>query len=52
MQAGVAHGLLRPGHPADAGQLRDLVLGTGLLDEDETGRAASAGLIVALVHHP
>jgi hypothetical protein len=28
------------------------VLGTGLLDEDETGRAASAGLIVALVHHP
>ena len=41
MQAGVAHGLLCPGHPADAGHLWDLVLGTGLLDEDETGRAAS-----------
>ena len=40
MQAGVAHGLLRPGHPADAGHLWDLVLGTGLLDEDEAGRAA------------
>jgi hypothetical protein len=52
MQAGVAHGLLRPGHPADAGHLWDLVLGTGLLDEDEAGRGASTGRIVPLVHHP
>src|SRR6266516_8994 len=52
MQPGAAHSLLRPGHPSDARQLRDLVLGTGLLDEDETGRAGSTGRIVALAHHP
>jgi hypothetical protein len=28
------------------------VLGTGLLDEDQTGRAGSTGRIVALAHHP
>src|SRR5215467_15029291 len=38
-QAGAAHGLLRPGQPNGARRLRDLMLGAGLLDENETGRA-------------
>src|SRR6516162_6445211 len=38
-QARAAHGLLRPGHPRGTGRLGDLVLGPGLLDEDEAGRA-------------
>src|SRR5690242_13650556 len=52
MRAVAAHGLLCPGHPRDTRQLRDLMLGTRLLDEDETGRAGSPGRIVALAHHP
>ena len=52
MQAGAAHSPLRPGHPSDTGQLRDLVLGTGLLDHDETGRTGSIGRTVVLTHHP
>src|SRR5262249_58499651 len=52
VRAVAADRLLRPGHPADAGRLRDLVLGAGLLYEDETGRAGSLGRIVVLTHHP
>ena len=51
MQAAVLHCLLSLDHPVDEGGLRDLMLGTGLLDEYEIGQASIPHRIAMLAHN-
>src|SRR6266851_6883366 len=50
MQARVVHGLLGPRHPVTGRRLRDLVLGSGLLDENQVRRAGVPGHIRMNTH--